>query len=37
VAWRSASTRYRLTAAKLPVMKDLAAFVFEGSPIKNRG
>ena len=33
---QAASIRYRLTAAKLPVMKDLAAFVFEGSPI-NQG
>ncbi|WP_395445124.1 ATP-binding protein [Caulobacter sp. UC70_42] len=28
---QAASIRYRLTAAKLPVMKDLAAFSFEGS------
>jgi DNA replication protein DnaC len=33
---QAASIRYRLTAAKLPMMKDLAAFVFEGSPI-NQG
>jgi DNA replication protein DnaC len=33
---QAASIRYRITAAKLPVMKDLAAFVFEGSPI-NQG
>ena len=28
----AASIRYRMTAAKLPVMKDLDAFVFEGRP-----
>ena len=33
---QAASIRYRMTAAKLPVMKDLAAFTFEGSPI-NQG
>jgi hypothetical protein len=32
---QAASIRYRLTAAKLPVMKDLAAFNFEGSPINE--
>jgi DNA replication protein DnaC len=32
---QAASIRYRLTAAKLPVMKDLAAFSFEGSPINE--
>ena len=32
---QAASIRYRLTAAKLPVMKDLAAFTFEGSPINE--
>ena len=33
---QAAGVRYRMTAAKLPVMKDLAAFLFEGSPI-NQG
>jgi DNA replication protein DnaC len=28
----AASIRYRMTAAKLPVVKDLDAFVFEGTP-----
>ena len=32
---QAASIRYRLTAAKLPVMKDLTAFTFEGSPINE--
>jgi DNA replication protein DnaC len=32
---QAASIRYRLSAAKLPVMKDLAAFAFEGSPINE--
>jgi DNA replication protein DnaC len=32
---KAASIRYRLTAAKLPVMKDLAAFSFEGSPVNE--
>ena len=32
---QAASIRYRLSAAKLPVMKDLAAFSFEGSPINE--
>lgn len=32
---QAASIRYRLTAAKLPVMKDLAAFSFEGSAINE--
>ncbi|OBX17792.1 ATPase [Erythrobacter sp. QSSC1-22B] len=31
----AASIRYRMTAAKLPVIKDLDAFVFEGSPINE--
>ena len=31
----AASIRYRMTAAKLPVMKDLDAFVFEGTPINE--
>jgi hypothetical protein len=30
-----ASIRYRMTAAKLPVVKDLDAFVFEGTPINE--
>jgi DNA replication protein DnaC len=33
---QAASIRYRMTAAKLPVIKDLSSFVFEGSPI-NQG
>ena len=33
---QAAGVRYRMTAAKLPVMKDLSAFLFEGSPI-NQG
>lgn len=33
---QAASIRYRITAARLPVMKDLSAFSFEGSPI-NQG
>ncbi len=33
---QAASIRYRMTAARLPVMKDLSAFVFDGSPI-NQG
>ena len=33
---QAASTRYRMTAAKLPVMKDLSSYVFEGSPL-NQG
>lgn len=32
---RAASIRYRLTAAKLPVMKDLAAFSFEDLQINE--
>ena len=32
----AASIRYRMTAAKLPVMKDLDAFVFEGTPINEQ-
>jgi DNA replication protein DnaC len=32
---QAASIRYRLSAAKLPVMKDLAAFTFKGSPINE--
>lgn len=32
---QAASIRYRITAAKLPVMKDLARFTFEGSPINE--
>ncbi len=31
----AASIRYRMTAAKLPVIKDLSAFVFEGTPINE--
>ena len=31
----AASIRYRMTAAKLPVIKDLAAFAFEGTPINE--
>ena len=31
----AASIRYRMTAAKLPVLKDLDAFVFEGAPINE--
>ena len=31
----AASIRYRMTAAKLPVIKDLDAFVFEGTPINE--
>jgi DNA replication protein DnaC len=33
---QAASIRYRMTAARLPVIKDLSSFVFEGSPI-NQG
>jgi len=33
---QAASIRYRLSAARLPVMKDLDAFVFDGTPI-NQG
>ena len=33
---QAASIRYRMTAAKLPVIKDLSSFSFEGSPI-NQG
>jgi DNA replication protein DnaC len=33
---QAASIRYRMTAAKLPVIKDLSSFVFDGSPI-NQG
>jgi DNA replication protein DnaC len=33
---QAASIRYRMTAAKLPVIKDLSSFVFEGSSI-NQG
>jgi DNA replication protein DnaC len=32
---QAASIRYRLAAAKLPTIKDLAAFQFEGSPINE--
>jgi DNA replication protein DnaC len=31
----AASIRYRMTAARLPVIKDLAAFAFEGTPINE--
>ncbi len=31
----AASIRYRMTATKLPVIKDLSAFVFEGTPINE--
>jgi DNA replication protein DnaC len=31
----AASIRYRMTAAKLPVLKDLDAFVFDGTPINE--
>lgn len=31
----AASIRYRMTAAKLPVVKDLDAFVFDGTPINE--
>ena len=31
----AASIRYRMTAAKLPVLKDLGTFVFEGTPINE--
>ena len=31
----AASIRYRMSAAKLPVVKDLDAFVFEGAPINE--
>ena len=31
----AASIRYRMTAAKLPVIKDLDAFTFEGAPINE--
>ena len=32
---QAASIRYRMTAARLPVVKDLAAFTFEGTPINE--
>lgn len=32
---QAAFIRYRITAAKLPAMQDLARFTFEGSPIKR--
>jgi DNA replication protein DnaC len=32
---QAASIRYRLTAAKLPVMKDLSSFRFQGTPINE--
>jgi DNA replication protein DnaC len=32
---QAASIRYRLTAARLPVIKDLASFSFEGTPINE--
>ena len=35
VADRSASIRYRMSATKLPVIKDLDAFVFDGTPINE--
>ena len=31
----AASIRYRMTATKLPVIKDFSAFVFEGAPINE--
>ena len=31
----AASIRYRMTAARLPVIKDLSAFVFDGTPINE--
>jgi DNA replication protein DnaC len=31
----SASIRYRMSAAKLPVVKDLGVFVFEGTPVNE--
>ena len=31
----AASIRYRMTAAKLPVIKDLDAFAFKGTPINE--
>ena len=31
----AASIRYRMTAAKLPVVKDIDAFVFDGTPIND--
>ena len=31
----AASIRYRMTAARLPVIKDLGAFTFEGTPINE--
>lgn len=31
----AASIRYRMTAARLPVVKDLDAFVFENTPINE--
>ena len=31
----AASIRYRMTATRLPVIKDLAAFVFDGAPINE--
>ena len=31
----SASIRYRMSAAKLPLVKDLDAFVFEGTPVNE--
>ena len=32
---QAASIRYRMTAAKLPVIKDLDSFVFTGTPINE--
>jgi DNA replication protein DnaC len=32
---QAASIRYRMTAAKLPVMKDLSSFIFQGSAINE--
>ena len=32
---QAASIRYRMSAAKLPVVKDMDAFVFEGTPINE--
>jgi DNA replication protein DnaC len=31
----AASIRYRMSAAKLPVVKDIDAFVFDGTPINE--
>ena len=31
----AASIRYRMTATRLPVIKDLSAFVFDGTPINE--